>query len=204
MKKIAAIILCIVIIGSLCVSAQTAPTFTVGNAVAERGQTVSVPVTIENNPGFCSFTIGVEYDESVLEFVGFTYDDTDLPGMFTAAKQIVWLNMADTSVNGNAFCMEFRVLDSARSGRTAVSVSYDNETGGICNMLEEEIDFAIVEGGITVYTKGDVDCDGDADADDLVHLRKMLLMLLPFTDNADVNLDGAKDIKDLVALKNIL
>lgn len=202
MKKLAAILLCIVIISSLCVSAQTVPTFTVSNVVAERGQTVSVPVTIENNPGFCSFTIGVEYDESVLEFVGFTYDDTDLPGMFTAAKQIVWLNNADTSVNGNAFCMEFKVLDNAADGKTDIGLTY--KAGDIVNYYEEEINFAVVEGGITVYTKGDVDCDGDADADDLVNLRKMLLMLLPFSDNADVNLDGAKDVKDLVALKNIL
>lgn len=202
MKRILAFLVATMLLCGMCVSAEAVPTISVGSATAYAGDTVSIPVSLENNPGINSFTLGVEYDSESLQFDGFSYENTGLSGSFEAGGKIVWLNTTDSDYNGEIFTLEFTVLDTAAPGQTAVTVTY--EKGDICNFAMEDIDFAVSAGSVNIAVKGDVDTDGDLDADDLVKLRKILLGISEAAASADVNGDTNIDIRDLVAIKNLL
>lgn len=202
MKRILAFLVATMLLCGMCVSAEAVPTISVGSATAYVGDTVSIPVSLENNPGIASFTLGVEYDSECLQFDGYSYDTSVLPGTFETGKRITWLNTTDTNNNGEIFTLEFTVLDTAAPGKTAVTITYGN--GDIINFDGEDIDFTVSAGSVNIAVKGDVDTDGDLDADDLVKLRKILLGISEAAASADVNGDTNIDIRDLVAIKNLL
>lgn len=202
MKRILAFLVAATLFCGMCVSAEAVPAVSVGSVTAYAGDTVSIPVSLENNPGINSFTLGVQYDSESLRFDGFSYENTGLSGSFEAGGKIVWLNTTDSDYNGEIFTLEFTVLDTAAPGQTAVTVTY--EKGDICNFDMEDIDFAVSAGSVNIAVKGDVDTDGDLDADDLVKLRKILLGISEATATADVNGDINIDICDLVAIKKLL
>lgn len=153
MKRILSILLALVMaVGLLSVGALADgdPTIRVGSLEAEPGDTVTVEVSLENNPGIMAFVLGIEYDETRLEKVKFSH--TGLQGLWAMSENAVWVGNEDDTYEGVFLKLKFRVLDDAPGGEAAVTVTYSD--GGICNYDEESVNFAVVSGGVSLPGEG--------------------------------------------------
>lgn len=149
MKRIISLMVMIVMTASLFSVAALAdgdPTIRVSSVEAEPGDTVTVEVSLENNPGIMAFVLGLEYDETRLESVKFSH--SGLQGLWAMSENAVWVGSGDDTYEGVFLKLKFRVLEDAPAGEAEVTITYTE--GGICNYDEESIDFAVVSGGVTV------------------------------------------------------
>ena len=108
------------------------PTFAVDSATAKRGETFTVAVRTENNPGIVSLKLAVEYDAAALELIEAVEQDfADVSyGPTTKVPFIVnWLDALspDNATNGNVTLLVFRVREDAPVGATSLTLSYDPE-----------------------------------------------------------------------------
>lgn len=153
MKRILSVLLMLVMVmGLLSVGALADgdPTIRVNSMEAEPGETITVEVSFENNPGIMAFVLGVEYDETRLEKVKFSH--TGLQGLWAMSENAVWVGNEDDTYEGVFLKLKFRVLDDAPAGEAPVTITYSE--GDICNYDEEDVSFAVVAGGVTVPGEG--------------------------------------------------
>ncbi len=192
-----------------------APKITVDSASATPGKTVTVSVTLENNPGIWGMDLEVNYDKTQLTLTNVTN------GTVFAASEWTAGNLAgDTYIlsyeasgfdnitaNGVLAVLEFTVNETATvDSVTEIIVSYD--TGDIINVSFDDISPAVVNGGIKIvdFVYGDLNGDG------LVNKKDSLLMKMYLADNtteidtlaADVYADGNINKKDSLLLKQYL
>ena len=148
-KKLLSVLLAAIMLLSMTVIAFAAgtPTVTVTSATAEPGEMVTLNVAVSNNPGINTFSFGFDYDKARLSLTGVELA-SGIPGQFTYAKKAVWFNSSDITTNGNFLKLTFKVLDSAAAGDASVKVTYN--IGDISNYDEEDINFQIVAGKVTV------------------------------------------------------
>lgn len=125
----------------------TTPTISVGSASAAPDSSVSVNVSIANNPGINTFALGFSYDTNRLSLKSVSVDSA-LGGQFQYAKKAVWLNSSDTKYNGAILKLTFDVAANAKEGDTKVTVTY--QPGDISNYNEDDVMFAVSSGTITV------------------------------------------------------
>lgn len=151
-KKIITILLAVMIALSTVTVAFAAetPTITVSSATAAPGETVTLSVALSDNPGINTFSFGFDYDETRLSLTGVELA-SGIPGQFAYSKKAVWLNSTDIAMNGDFLTLTFDVLSSAAAGDAAVAVTYN--TGDISNYNEEDVDFQIVSGKVTVKSE---------------------------------------------------
>ena len=94
------------------------------------------------------------------------------------------------------------MLDTAVTGDAYISLLY--EEGNISNIDEEDVNFKIVDGKITIidYLPGDINGDGRVNTKDLTRLMKYINHEdVECTEKAlDVNGDGKVNTKDLTRL----
>ncbi|MBQ6118818.1 MAG: hypothetical protein IJK98_06265, partial [Clostridia bacterium] len=159
MKKCLALLLSLLLVTVFfTLSASAAdPTITVGSANAAPGETVAIDVSLSNNPGINSFSLGFAYDEALLTLKTVTASP-ELGGQFTYAKKAVWLNSADSDYNGAILTLTFDTAADA-AGTAEVAVTY--EEGDIINYDEDDVSFAVVPGKITFQS---AECDHQWDA----------------------------------------
>ncbi len=127
------------------------PSLVIGTVSADAGDRVSVDVNISGNPGISAMILGIEYDASRLSLES-VEKNSELSGMFEYTKKVVWVNSGNTTYDGTIFTMNFRILDSAKSGDAEITLLY--EEGDICNYDEQLVDFDIISGGVTVVNGG--------------------------------------------------
>ena len=156
-KKAIAIIMTVLLSLSMITIAFAAgtPTITVSSAAAEPGETVTLNVALSNNPGINTFSLAFDYDTSKLNLTSVELAD-GISGQFAYGKKAVWLNSKDSTVNGNYLVATFEVLENATAGDARVAVTYG--AGEISNYDEEDVDFELVSGKVTVIS--DVSADG--------------------------------------------
>ena len=152
-KKIISAVLTalVIIVVTSYVSAADAPTISVGTVSGNPGDTVTVGLSLENNPGVCAMILTPSYDTSALKLKSSSLVD-GFGGMFESDSKLVWVNAGDVGKNGDFMTMTFTVLDSARKGDTEISVTYSD--GDICNWDEKNVDFEIVSGKIEILSDG--------------------------------------------------
>ena len=180
-----------------------APQIVVESKTTSAGSTVAVNISIANNPGFVTMGIQVAYDSNLTLL---SVSDTGLiPGqMFSAEienpQPLYWANptaTADCTVNGKIATLTFKVADNAEEGEYHIRVSYDYDNYDIYNQSGEAVQFATVNGTLTVtdVVYGDVNGDGRVNnLDGMVLMRHLAKwpsypasMISP---GADVNADG--------------
>lgn len=123
------------------------PTITVASKTAAPGEEITLDVTISNNPGINTFSLGFTYDTTRLLLQGVT-KAAALGGQFAYSKKAVWLNSEDSTYNGTILTLSFKVLDNAENGDASVAVTYS--AGDIANYNEDDVNFALVSGKVTV------------------------------------------------------
>ncbi len=125
-----------------------AQTMVVSSGEAKPGDTVTLSVSLNNNPGICAFTLSFEYDADALTLESVARSDS-LGGQFTYAKKAVWFALGDYKKDGDILSLTFRVSPDAKSG-TEYSVSIPIKDGDVCNFNEENVDFTVVSGSVKV------------------------------------------------------
>ncbi|MCL1843129.1 MAG: S-layer homology domain-containing protein [Defluviitaleaceae bacterium] len=147
----------------------------VSNILAEPGETVTVSVTMQQNPGIANLQIAVEYDASRLSLnrPGAVTRGTALTGfMFGGLTgytyrhnpfHVAWAGTNNNISAGTIINVEFFVLENAPAGNAAVTVTVT----GSYNIGETAVGFLVTNGGVTVL--GDYEPDnlpGENEPDD--------------------------------------
>ena len=127
------------------------PTVTVGTASGRIGDTVEVAVSLENNPGFTAFVVGVEYDHTQLTLLkGSAVSAPGVPGTPTCSEVgFGWLGSRDFYGNGPFVILKFLINRDAEEG-AAVPVGLVCKPGNICNYNEKEVTFNFVDGSVEI------------------------------------------------------
>lgn len=140
------------------VSAQAAaPAITVSNETAAPGETVSVAISLENNPGIASAKLQVEFDTQILTLesvqdagnLGTQVHKPELvsPYILTWANDTVTENF---TYNGTIVTLVFRVAENAPEGETPITVSYDYNNYDIIDWEMNKVAFSVVDGSVKV------------------------------------------------------
>ena len=179
----------------------------VSNASAKKGETVTLNVAFLDNPGINTYTLSLIYDKTRLTFVEAAVPET-VGGQFVpGTDKFVWLASNDVTVSGTFLQLTFKVNDNAPLGDAAVSVSY--KKGDICNFDEDDVDFEILPGKVTVtaepqFRRGDVNGDGKVNASDAILAKKILVGKEEWSKRADINNDNKVNASDIALLKRII
>ena len=175
-----------------------APQIVVGSKTTMAGNTVTVDVSLKNNPGIISMMLHLSYDDALtLVSIG----DTGLmPGRVhgDVTDTLFWDSGTSTenlTVNGVIATLTFKVDENAEPGEYGIRFTYNNDESDIINADFEPVDFAVVNGKIKVSNViiGDVDMSGSVNAKDRVVLGRYLTHWPGFDDTtcsvlaADVN-----------------
>ena len=131
------------------------PTIIVDSVTANPGETVTVCVSLENNPGIVSMALTLSFDEA-LEFIGRT-DTGLLPGQVHSPTlgnpyTLCWVNDTATTnytVNGTIVELTFKLSEDAEPGTYPITITYDLDNYDIYNCDVELVEFAVVNGGVT-------------------------------------------------------
>lgn len=190
--------------------------FVVSSPKANVGQTVTVTVSVENNPGIIAARLSIGYDATKLQLTGVVSSGL-IGGTFTAGNDIsanpytvLWEDgLASNNYTGNGVMATytFLVLENAALGVTPITVSYDQGSTFNCDM--EDVEFALENGSIEITdrTPGDANDDGLVNLKDVAVIRRYLAGGWDVTinnTNADVNADGEVNLKDVVLINRYL
>ena len=171
MKKILCVCLIMALMGAcIPVSAAGNPAFVVSETAGNPGDTVTLTVSTQNNPGIIGMRLFVAYDSAVLELKKAEIEDLNDVTFGPIAKNpfiLSWVDAIhpDNTTNGVLAKLTFTVKANAPMGKSAVSVSYDE--ADVFNAKWESINFATVAGGVNVG--GNMDNGGTVATDKVLH-----------------------------------
>ena len=124
--------------GDLVVTAQydriTAPTIVVNNVTASAGETVVVPVSIQNNPGVLGMALKISYDDSIMTLSKAATGDAvkDVltftpPKNLTNGCKFAWDGLEitpDQTKDGTILLLTFQIDSGASAGAYPISFTY--------------------------------------------------------------------------------
>ena len=171
------------------------------------GKTVTLTVSLKNNPGVAGMGLQFVFDDAYLTLTGMeAVSDADNWTLNAAEARAVYLATEDHGADGSILKLTFAIADNAPAGELPVSVSY--EEGDIINTAYEELSCTQDAGSINVidWLAGDVNGDCRVNATDGVMLARYLARYAVNVDRtaADVNGDGRVNVTDGVMLKRYL
>ena len=184
----------------------------VGSGIGYTGKRISVPITLENNPGIVGMLLSVSYDNTVLNLISVT-DGEKLGGtlhsnvMDAQPYTLCWFNgiaKEDFTYNGQVVVLTFEVLENAKLGKTEISIFYDYDDCDIINFALEPVSFAIVNGvyDISEVLVGDVNDDDMVTTDDAIYLLNHITQpsLYPVKQKVDFDGNGSVTSDDAIYL----
>ena len=133
-----------------------APQIVLENKSACNGGTVTVAVSLKNNPGVASLRLLVEHDDG-LDLTGFIFNGTiggtaqefSAESTPTNPVTLLWFDGAK-NLEGDAVIatLTFKVKENAAFGNHRITLTYDPEN--IYNSNGDNVDFAVVNGAVFV------------------------------------------------------
>ncbi len=129
------------------------PTFVISSVETAAGETVDITVGVQNNPGIASIRVKVAYDEALtLHSVAY---NTAIGGMsmppqhLTSPVTLNWFNgVANSTGDWTLATLSFTVANNAEPGEHPITLTY--EADNVYDIMEQNITFAITDGGVTV------------------------------------------------------
>lgn len=166
------------------------------------GQQFTVKVEVKNNPGFNTASVKIVYDTEKLKLISAELGESFATGATVSYDNLPYV----TFIRANNITSDSTVLllsfEAINVGESNISLEFSN--GDISNVDEEDVNFAVVDGKITVadYTPGDINDDGKINTKDLTRLIKYINHEnVEYNAQAlDVNGDGKVNTKDLTRL----
>ena len=163
MKKILSVCLAVILLLA-CIPMQSfaegSPVFAAGNAEANPGDTVEIPILIENNPGIVALIVSVSYDADVLTLQGATsaslFSEGDVTFTGSSASntdpfRIVWYNALGTensTESGTLATLTFLVKEDAPVGEASIAVSYSPSSVFDINL--DNVEFGTRDGVVSI------------------------------------------------------
>ena len=136
----------------------TTPSFVVEKATASAGDTVTLAIDVENNPGILGMTLTLSYNSKVLTLKnsvnGSAVSDAltlTKPGKYTSPCNFAWdgLELSNDQIkDGEILVLTFNVASNAAKGTYPITISYDNDS--IFNADLMPVDLDIINGSVTV------------------------------------------------------
>ena len=154
MKRIVSLTLALVLVFScvtgISAASGTAPVMTVGRTSATQGETVELAVTLRNNPGISSAIMKIDYDETRLTLADATIGEKFSSGAYTNINlpYVTFVRAGDVKGDEILLVLSFAVKEEAKAGDAYVTILY--EEGDITNYDEEDVNFEVVPGAVTV------------------------------------------------------
>lgn len=118
----------------------TGPTFSIDTDIpAARGSTITVPIVVNNNPGFVAVGLVVNYDPRILRLTGVTapVPDMSLNQQFqlSATPGTQWISLINTNLtnwagNGAVANVTFDVIANASIGSSGINLSFTANPDG--------------------------------------------------------------------------
>lgn len=157
-KKLLCICLAVaMLVTAVPVLAAGDPAFVVSETTAKPGDTVTITISTQNNPGIIGLQLLVSYDAAVLELK--EADEGDFKGvtfgpMTKNPFNLIWIDAIhpDKKTNGVVVTLTFAVKANAPAGKSVISAGYKPEN--IFNSEWKNIAFKTVAGGVTVGGNG--------------------------------------------------
>lgn len=197
------------------VKAVSAAEIFVENVNAQPGETIEVPVCIENNTGIASARIKLTYDPDTLTPTGVEagslLDRAQVAGNAgqTGEYYILWSNAEDVAGDGSLVNVIFTVSEGISVGESSeISLSY--EEGDICNEAHDDLSVKVKPGNVFIkdILLGDVYEDEKLNSHDILLLQQYMTELTEFSRHqmelGDMDEDGDVTMKDVVALAKAL
>ena len=154
-KTFPILILLVMLCGLLVVPVSAAGTgsMTMSSASGNRGDTVTLSVKLNSNPGLVTMTIKVSYDTSVLQLISVSEPGlligTQLNTNYGSPYTISWIDGATTTDNnatGTIATFTFKILDNAAIGDSKVTLQFIDSYDSDYN----ENSFSVTSGKVTV------------------------------------------------------
>ena len=203
---------------SATVSALPVPQISISSGAGYEGDTVTLSVSIANNTGFGGLSLNVGFDKNVLEFVsaeckisgGFPEATPPETANERASVTLAYIGIGNNSANGEIFAVSFKIKEGAALGDSALTLVFDDASFVYDGDLLKDFTATVNGGKITVKEKpaghlGDVNLDGEIDANDLTmlarHVAGIEVLTAPLAlSNADINANSDIAADDLTAL----
>ena len=162
MKKILAIILSTALIlscfGAIAVSAVSNElTISASDAEGARGDTVTVTLNVENNPGFAALLINISGGDN-FEIV--SYENGGVMSQITTGKNVIWDDATNSTVTGTLLTVTIRIGNNAPLGDNTVNVRVIecyNNSGEEVVAAAESIKVTVKDGEPTDTGSGEVE-----------------------------------------------
>ena len=135
----------------LMASGQEA-SLSVSTASGGPGDTVTLDISIADNPGIMVLNPKLSFNSDALEYVD--YEDAGLTGWTVTERGMVWIGDAETDFNGVILKLKFRIKESAPSGLAEVTLLC--EDGDAANENEEIVSLSVTGGGVIVEGGTDI------------------------------------------------
>lgn len=183
---------------------EDCPAIIIPDISAKPGDTVSVPITIKNNPGITGLSLVVGYDMNNLKLTDTENGDVFANKEFSkdirddGSCKFTWESDEVNTKDGTIVTLTF--IAGENSGEYDISVTIDEAVAPD----EEEQPFATVNGVLKneELLFGDVNGDGEVDFADGIRILKHDVGLIDLTGDAlvtgDVNGDGEVDFADAI------
>lgn len=150
---------------TVTVRENAAGIISVTSAVGSPGETVTVAINLDSNPGIIAARLKVAYHSGVLTLVeakdGGILGEYLFGGNMAANPYILtWengLSDADFTATGTLVYLTFRIAEDAPAGEYPVTVSY--EPDDVYNKDLTNVDFDVTQGTVTVKEAEEVDPD---------------------------------------------
>ncbi len=125
--------------GNLVVTAvyeqeATGPKLYGSKVTASAGDTVTVTVSVKNNPGILGMLLSVKYDESVLTLVSTANGDATAaltylePSRLVSGSNYLWYGSKTGQItDGTVLTLTFKVADNASAGIYPIAVAYSSQ-----------------------------------------------------------------------------
>ena len=163
-KKALSILLALVMIMTLLPTVAFAAGLTVTVDKTEvdnvAGTTVTIPVSLANNPGIASARITVSFDKSALVFVKAeakdTFGLTFTPPQAQTANDtgsffLAWFGINESNSNGEIAVLTFEVAEGATAGEKALVATVGEDD--FCDTDMKSLPVTVVSGSITLKDK---------------------------------------------------
>ncbi len=185
---------------------DTVGTIVLSDAQARPGEEFTLTVDLTDNPGVFALRFHVDYDSSLLRFLG--VEDGSLTGWIadTDTGMLLWDSpvAGDKTDTESIVKLRFQVLEDAEDCETAVSF----DSAEAANYAVEDLKFDLKPAAVVISSAlpGDTNDDESVNVLDLVRLRKYLVnSSTPINEtNADLDGDGTVALRDLVLLRKLL
>lgn len=165
------------------------------------GGTVTVVLSLENNPGLVSLSLNLEYDDTLMKLV--EVEDLELLSCAVHAEEIKmpyqlnWVNDTleeNITASGELVKLTFEIAQTAPNGEIPLKIVCDSENGDVYNCGLDAVELTVEDIAVAVISSipGDVNRDGKVDKADAEALATYLTKKEADIDlsAADVNGDG--------------